>query len=644
MVSTTPKFDLYEQGRARRLSTKTPRLPRVRLALACVLGVAVVAAAVSLVLRFGFDPPLISSRVFEIVEYIAIAAFAAERVARLFPLSVARRQLARHRLDFLLIALAIGFFVVRVETDGRSPRPLSIALLLVLQGLVLVRLATDVYQYRLRRQIAPEQPAKMLVGSFLAVILVGGLLLSLPTASRPILAGEKGYQWRGHVINCLFTSTSAVCVTGLTVYDTGQDFTFGGQVIIVILIQIGGLGIMLVGTVFGLLLNRQMSLRESVVMQDVLSHDTLGQISRAAKFVCIATFLIEAAGAATLYPMWSDADVQHGGRLFWSIFHSVSAFCNAGFALPSGNMLPYRLAWQTYGVFMPLIVLGGIGFPVLSEVYDSLRRWGLWAIRHTVARWRGWTLPLRPKRRPYSLHTRLALLTTGGLIVGGALLIWITETPAPWTRYHRVRMDGKVEVQPAKDCMAAMPAGERALSALFLSVTSRTAGFNTVRMDEDALSPATHYLVALLMFIGGSPASTAGGIKTVTLIVLLAAIRSTLRGRQETEVFRRSVSLGIVRRAAVIFMLMAAMVFTSTFLLCYVENRTLRSLLFETISASGTVGLSTGVTPSLTRFGKFVIMLTMFAGRVGPLTLLVALSGRLRPARYDYPEEQPIIG
>jgi len=205
-------------------------------------------------------------------------------------------------------------------------------------------------------------------------------------------------------------------------------------------------------------------------------------------------------------------------------------------------------------------------------------------------------------------------------------------------------MDRQVLVKTAPDCMSSMSAGERAWAALFLAVTPRTAGFTTVRTDEESLSPATHYLLCLLMFIGGSPASTAGGIKTVTFAVLLASVAAVLRGRDHVEAFRRSISPAVVGRAFVVTALMFGMVFLVTWLLCYFESHSLLQLLFETISASGTVGLSTGITPNLTKTGRILIILCMFAGRVGPLTLLVALAGRARRAGYEYPEEQPIIG
>ena len=235
-------------------------------------------------------------------------------------------------------------------------------------------------------------------------------------------------------------------------------------------------------------------------------------------------------------------------------------------------------------------------------------------------------------------------MTTGVLILGGAVLFWATETPARWTKRYEVRMDQQVLVKSVPDRMSAMPVGERWWSALFLSVTPRTAGFGTVLTDEQSLSPATHYLLCLFMFIGGSPASAAGGIKTVTFAVLLAAIAASLRGRNRVEAFGRAIPGAVVTHAFVITSLMFGMVFLVTWLLCYFESHSLREILFETVSASSNAGLSTGITPNLTKAGRLLIVLCMFAGRIGPLSLLLSLAGLARTTGGDYPEERVTIG
>lgn len=619
-------------------------LDRLRTFLARVLVLLVAAAAVGLILAHGFQRPLLSHGVLTAVELVALAAFVAHRTLSLFPVAQAARQLRVYWLDYGVIAAAAAILLGGVDTYHHPVRRAVTIYLIVLATSLVVRYGLQRYQARIGAARSSLTPGKLIVISFVVVILFGAFLLSLPASSNAGLAGQTAYQWRDHAINCLFTSTSAVCVTGLTVYRTGHDFTFAGQVIILILIQIGGLGIMVMGTVFAMLAGRQLGLRETVVMQDALSQGTIGQISRMVKFVCLSTFVMEGIGAVILYPMWTEQDVANGGRWFWSVFHAVSAFCNAGFSLHDDNLVPYRRCWQVYGSIMTLVILGGLGFPVLHEVYAHSGRWIRNCANRFVARARGQLAPVPIRPRRYTLHTKLALTTTLVLILGGAVLLWFLETPAKWTKRYEVRLGETIIIQHAPDQMCSMTPGERWWAALFLSVTPRTAGFNTCRMDEQSLSSATHYLLCLLMFVGGSPASTAGGIKTVTFAVLVLAVRATLRGRRNAEAFRRTISLAVVERAFVVTALMFAMVFLVTWLLCYVESRSLLALLFETVSASGTVGLSTGITPSLTKAGRLLIIVCMFAGRVGPLTLLVALAGRTRAARYDYPEEEPIIG
>jgi trk system potassium uptake protein TrkH len=615
-----------------------------RTILGRVLAIIVLAAVAALLLEYGFDPPLLPRGWLNVVEGAAVAVFVVERLSRLWPLTKATARLREAWYDYVLIVAGAATLVAELNLYDVPIRRVGTIYIITLQVILGARFALQLLRLHVAFSAGRLRPGRFVVGSFLSVILIGTLLLSLPTATRPIVAGEKPYQWREHVVNCLFTATSATCVTGLVVYDTGRDFTFGGQVVILVLMQLGGLGIMTLGTVFGLIARRQLSLHESLVVQDSLSHETLGEITRMVRFVCLLTFTCEAIGAILLYGMWTPQDAARSGRLFWSVFHAVSAFCNAGFSLSSSSLVPYRGCWQVYGVIMPAIVIGGLGFPVVHELYRRAAQWTRWRFIRTRYQIRGAVLPTRPKRRRLSLHTKLVLTTTAALIVAGTVVLFVTETPVPWNKQHRVLMNRSIQVDGAPGCMYAMPWPERLAAACFQSVTARTAGFNTALTDEQSLSPAAHYFLCLLMFIGGSPASTAGGIKTVTFAIFAISIFSTLRGRTNAEAFRRTIGLPVIRRAATVVVLMAGLVFLMTFLLCYFESASLRALLFETVSASGTVGLSTGITPGLTRAGKLVIIVTMFAGRVGPLTLLVALTRRTKPVRYDYPEEQPVIG
>jgi trk system potassium uptake protein TrkH len=281
---------------------------------------------------------------------------------------------------------------------------------------------------------------------------------------------------------------------------------------------------------------------------------------------------------------------------------------------------------------------------VLREAYGRARG----AIVVGFAAWRpalragADTPPGRPPR--WSLQSRIVLVSSGGLILLGAACFYVFETPSTLQQRYRQPPGGELRVPNIPNAMNSLPPGERALSALFLSVTARTAGFNTVRMDTEALSPTTHFLLCILMFIGGSPASTAGGVKTVTLSILVLTVLATLRRREQIEAFGRSLHWPLIRTATALVTLYALLISAATTVLCFTEVFDVRDVLFEVCSATGTVGLSTGVTPHLTDVGRAVIILCMFAGRLGPLTLLVALAGHMTPARYEYPPERLIIG
>jgi trk system potassium uptake protein TrkH len=426
-------------------------------------------------------------------------------------------------------------------------------------------------------------------------------------------------------VDALFTATSATCVTGLVVKDTGRDFTFMGQMIILVLIQLGGLGIVVFGAVFALLLGQAFSIRESVAMQDVLSAQTLSRIGNMIVFIFVGTVAIEAVGAVLLYPMWDNVpagptDVHF--RWFCSIFHSISAFCNAGFGLFDDSLIRYNGQWQVYAVVAPLIILGGLGFGVLYNLADIAAN----RIQRFFKRlfYKQYRLQMEFPRR-MRLQTKIVLSVSGLLIVLGTVMILLFE------QYAGSRLDAKPDI----------------LGALFQSVTARTAGFNTV--DIAGMTASSKIVLIMWMFIGGSPGSTAGGIKTVTLAVIIMMVIATLRKRAEVEMFRRSVRLVVVGRAITVAMLFVAALFATTLALSVTENPlperfAILDVMFEAASALGTVGLTTGMTPILTGAGKSIIIVAMLVGRLGPLTLLAALTFNLKPVRYNYPDEAIIVG
>jgi len=601
-------------------------VPRpIRVAVRVLAGLALV----SLALEYGFPQPLLPVDVLVGVQLAAVGLYVISRVWSLVASSSKRLALRGMILDGVLLLGAGIFLLVRVEAASTTVLKTSALYIAVLQLLLGARFIIAAVRFNLAVSQSKLQPARLLALTFGGLILAGTLVLSLPICASPELIAAEGFTVARHVLNCAFTAVSATCVTGLTVYDTGGDFSFAGQVVILILIQLGGLGIMIFGSLFGLLAGRRLSLRQSLVLQDSMSHQTLGDVRRMITFIVLVTLIAEGVGAMMLYPMFAEVPTV-AGRIFHSVFHAVSAFCNAGFGLSAESLIPHRRSWQVYTCIAPLIVLGGLGFPVLYDLVGwvrvTLRRW-VWARRFGT----GSVMP----RHRLSLHTRLALLISGGLIAAGTVGFTVFESSVKWGG-----------VTPSDDGAAMHDAGlgGRILDAMFLSVSSRTAGFHTVDMSTTHLSPPSHMLCALLMFVGGSPASTAGGIKTVCLGVLLLGIWSTMRGRPNVEVFGRTIPQDIVRRAAVVVVVMAAVVSVVSLTLMVTDSVTMREAIFETVSACGTTGLSTGITADLTPAGRLVIMFAMFAGRLGPLTLLLALGGGRDPARYTYPTETVGIG
>jgi len=608
--------------------------PILEHALTALLTVTAVLAAVSLAVEYGFEPDRLPLPIGLLVG-VQIAAVVLFVVRAVVGLVVAPRRLEYVQSRWLELAVIVaGLVALGVETEI-SVRPrtlyiLTVQIVLVVELLFHLSLANVLLARR-------HHPARLMVGWFVAVIVVGSGLLSLPRAGNPEQIGPSTSTAR-HVVNCTFTAVSATCVTGLVVYDTPREFTLFGQVVILVLMQLGGLGIMIFGTVFGQLIGRQLSLHESVMIQDVLSRETVGQVGRMLRFVVATTFILEAVGAVMLYTMWDPGVTPGWRRAFFSVFHSVSAFCNAGFSLQSDSLIAYRGAWQVYGAMMPLIVLGGLGFPVLRDAYE-------WLGARLLGRWRGRPLwGITGRAETISLHSKLVLTTTAVLIFLGAVLLMFFETPGRLNR--RYPADLRDAQRPRPPLMAGEDWPQRGLDAVFQSVTTRTAGFNTAPTTLSGLSPTSHFLMMLWMFVGGSPGSTAGGVKTVTVAVVLLAVLATMRRREQVEAFGRTIPDGLVRKAGALLMLMFGLVAVVTLVLVFSdgENARFQELLFESVSACGTVGLSCGITSELTVVGRCVIIVAMFAGRLGPLTLLMALAGRERRSRYEYPQEGVIIG
>ncbi len=436
-------------------------------------------------------------------------------------------------------------------------------------------------------------PSKIVVGSFVLVILAGTMLLALPWAT----VDGRGLS----LVNALFTATSATCVTGLTVVDTGRTFTPFGQITILLLIQIGGLGVMTLSTFFLSMVGRRISLRGKIVVQDALNYYDMESLLELIRYILIFTFLLEMAGALLLaYPFCERMGAM---GIYAAVFHAVSAFCNAGFSLFSDSLVSFKGNLLVNGTMMGLIVMGGLGFPVLLDLYK----------RFFVFR-----------GEPYRLRfqTKLVLTVTAFLIVTGAAAFLLFEM---------------------KNTLAPLPWGTKVLASLFQAVTPRTAGFNT--LNTGAFREATLFFIIFLMFVGASPGGTGGGIKTTTAAIVLFSIRSILREEREVNILGRTIPPRIVSKAFAIFFLSAALIFMTVLtLLLFEPNMPLIKLSFEVVSAFGTVGLSTGITPTLSGISKVILSVVMLAGRVGPLTLVLAMARREVPPEIRYPEAQVMVG
>ncbi len=444
-------------------------------------------------------------------------------------------------------------------------------------------------------------PAQIMVIGFASVILIGTILLSLPISTH---AAERTDSLFQTFINAFFTATSAVCVTGLVVVDTGTHWTIFGQIIIGLLIQIGGLGFMTFGTLFAFAIGRRITFRERLVMQEALNQFKLSGIVRITRNILIMTFIVEGIGAIILATRFIP---QYGVAkgLGFSIFHSISAFCNAGFDLfgqfgKFQSLTSYVHDPLINVVMMFLIIIGGLGFTVVMEIFR------------------------KRKYKRFSLHTKLVLRMTGLLILIGALGLFVLE-------YF--------------NALNGMSFTDKLLPSLFQGVTPRTAGFNT--LDIATLTTGSIFLIIILMFIGGSPGSTAGGVKTTTVGVAIAMVYSIVKGKEDTEISQKKVPHDILRKAIAIILLGIGLVVMVTLLLSITEpGHSFVEILFETMSAFGTVGLSLGITPSLSNVGRIIIAFTMFFGRVGPLTVFLAIIYRQgRNKRLiKYPEERVIVG
>ncbi|MEZ7866842.1 MAG: potassium transporter TrkG [Paludibacteraceae bacterium] len=567
---------------------------------------AVIAFILSVV-DLGFRLEYRTDQFFLFIYHLAIALCLTSLLARIY----IKRNNLKHkivRIDMILSIFLIFVLIhnlARLFTFGFHSMHNSwtyIALFLVF--------LREVYNINFRFRYKLINPAQLFVASFFIIILMGSLLLMLPNATR----GDISY------VDALFTATSAVCVTGLTVVDTGSVFTLIGQTIIIALIQIGGLGIMTFTSYFSYFFRSGATYENQMYMGQMSNVDKLDDVFNVLKKIILVTFSIEASGAVFLYSSISnDVVMGVGQRIYFSVFHSVSAFCNAGFSPLKNNLfeITFRYNYFFQLVIALLIITGGIGFPIIFNVWKFF----IYKIGNSFKRL------VRKREKTYlpwvlNLNSKVIITTTAILLISGTVFIFLLEYNNTLTEHRS--FFGKLVV------------------SFFGSVTTRTAGFNSV--DTAAMTLPVTLIFMLLMWIGASPASTGGGIKTSTIAVACMNVISIARGKKSLEIFGREISQVTINKSSAIILLSFAVIFVSSIgVSAFDSDKSLLSIVFEVVSAYGTVGLSRGITGSLTDASKIIIVITMFLGRVGMITFLMAIIKKSVNTKYRYPSEEILI-
>ena len=446
---------------------------------------------------------------------------------------------------------------------------------------------------------------RVTAAGFLGVILLGAALLSLPVSNTQPIA----------FTDALFTSATSVCVTGLVTVVPASQFTLFGKVILLLLIQIGGLGVIACGTLFLFLLNKKITIQERVVLKEAYGADRLGGIVRLVRKVILGTFAVEGAGAV-LYAFQFIPEYGLVRGIGYSVFHAVSAFCNAGIDILGSSSLSSYVTNPVINVTtILLIILSGIGFTVWFDVIDNNRR----LIRGEVPK-RWWFTRLR-------LQSKLAIMMTVFLILAGTVFVFLAEYGNPNT-------------------IGELSMGQKLMASMFQSVTTRTAGFCTV--SQGALHTESKLFCAILMFIGGSPGGTAGGVKTTTFAMLFLACLTVVRGGNDTECMGRKITVANFRTGFAVVMVAFAVFIAGTIAVLFLEPDSilLENVIYETASAVGTVGLTADLTPRLCRASQYVLMVMMYIGRLGPLTMALMFAGKTHPRDRirSLPEEQIMVG
>lgn len=441
-----------------------------------------------------------------------------------------------------------------------------------------------------------NSPALATISSFSIVIIIGAMLLTLPISTVSI---EKV-----SFIDSLFISASATCVTGLSTVDIGTYYTRFGQLIVLLLIQTGGIGIITIALSLPIIMGSQTTFNQMMTIKDIVGVRTVREVLGVAKAVIFTTFIVEFIGAVLLF--LADNGIENLSlRIFSAIFHSISAFCNAGFSIFSNNLTDYSQNFGYIAVIMFLVVIGGIGYPVMMNLFNLVKD-------RIIFR----------KKTGLSFHSKIVLSTTTGLILAGTIIFILLE----WN-----------------NTLSGHTFGSKIFNSLFMAITPRTAGFNTIPVEM--IRYPTILMIIILMFIGASPSSTGGGIKTTTFATMLFSLRALIKNREDIEAFRRTIPINSIYKSLNVAFISLSIICLSIFFLSLIEkDKELIKIIFEVFSAFGTVGLSLGITSQLSSLGKLIIIFTMLIGRIGPLTVAIIFAKKKLSGSYKYPEDHIIIG
>lgn len=582
------------------------------------------AALLSLCIEHGFHLPASEVYRIHLVDMIIVGLFAMCTMLR-WAVSPDPREHLRRRwfeiglvLILLAMVIALLIFTPLRQLDelltSEDFRTIAKFFILGMQGVIVLHLLVGLARINESLAALRARPAVVLLISYVVLIFAGAGVLMLPRCTPGDVTNIR-------FIDALFTSTSAASVTGLNVIDVGTGFSVQGQWVIMAIIQFGGLGLITFAAFLSYLERQKLGVGEMLMLRDIFGYDVIGEMGRFLGYILVITVSVELIGAALVFVNLKPAGLPLGEQIRWSLFHAVSAFNNAGFALKDNAMADYSGSWGMTLTMCSLVVIGGLGFPVIMNLMRF--RLSTLAIVRKLMMTRREAVELEPS--VITLQTKIVLSMTILLIVGGSILIWGMESD---------------------HVMAGRSIDEQIDIALWHSVMSRTAGFNTV--DIGGLQAPTLVILMVLMMIGAAPVSTGGGVKIVGVVVILAALRSMLRGQEHVEIFKRSIPTPAVNLAfstAAVYVCLA--VFFST-LLSVTDpqiwgDKTYLGVMFETVSALCTVGFSVGITSKFSDEGKVVLCFAMLVGRLGPLLLLLGLASRGRLPRYQYPYEKVIV-